>query len=228
MPRRSVLSLAFVFCALGCQGQGIDAANFCAEYISIFCSANQSCCTTPTDVYPGTSSCETARNDGCSLGTGAAFTDGRATFNSGVAAQILIEARNAAATCASLPPLWAYDLVRGSIPVGEDCSPVGADYSPTFACNYGSVCVLTGTPGIGLAGRCVASGYEGSPCNAETCGAGLYCDFGTGFGSCTLKRNDGFPCTSAAQCVAGVCFSSLCGQGTTSTAYCVPGAQTTL
>lgn len=195
---------------LGDAGGAVDRNQFCAELFRVRCEANQRCCQ-GEGRDPSLAEC-LSRTPLSSCYGGVAFDDGRVRFDGAAAAAILGGIEASASRCEQEPP--KRDPTIGTLGEGQDCSAVGADFSPFYACAPGLYCVGSETgPAV-----CRAFAPVGDSCLSRRCELLAFCD---ATGRCRGPAALGEACgESVAVCAEGHCSDGRCRSGAPSYDYC--------
>jgi hypothetical protein len=195
----------------------IPLNELCNTFVSLFCRANDFCCTNDAERYPTRAACEVEQFSRCMDPV-----DGIIIEAAVASGQILYNQANAGATLARVGPdvdgcepvdldAQILSVMTGTVASGSDCTPL--------ACSTGLSCVA----GSGTATCQTVS--AGSTCDSNMrCGrrTDLYCNGGM----CASLGGTGDTCSSDEGCASRTCAGGTCGAYDTDAAYCVRQGRT--
>ncbi len=189
-------------------------ADYCAEQARLLCQANLRCCTEPGRRYASEAECMAERAIADCLGR-AAFADGRARFDSRLAASLLADLTALTEACRADDGSRYEVPVVGTVPEGGDCTSTNGDVSTRFSCVPGTYCwgeapsscrAYAPIGGTCREGRCP----DFSWCSSET----FTCQPGGSLGDTCGGEFNGRVCAD------GYCVSGSCQSEARSESYC--------
>jgi len=231
----SVVVIAAIVTGCGGDDDGgpvstpIPAADFCMEWLTAACDAEQRCCDDPSMRSESAGACLTASLTACQSFFGAIVGDARTGYNPAQAGVFLARGKAYASSCDPAVRAWAgtdsgfASIFDGTVALGGDCTPSSL-LDPVelivaaVECADPNACAVRATPA--LTGTCQARVGAGAVCatNIE-CTDGLRCNGG----SCGAKVADGSPCTGDGDCQSNKCTVGVCEVNTVNSVYCAPG-----